>query len=828
MNRFVKEMSSTRSDFLNMELSDVSTAMVRIGKTKWFPKYGCALLRLPDQFGCYAEETCPVILIGLDKWDRFVQRGDNNQRTNSTSSGHSRAFNRSIPTTSISNFFTTFERILTEAKKKTGSSRNAGHSDDQRGHHRTPGFIASVLEEAWQSVINKKTKKKATLGGWTDVGLHTGVEPRNTQWPLFRETLRALLHNNEKLVGILLINFDLFLIKQHLQKHPNIHKAKEIDFVSRMMTSLANRSLKLIRKYECDISLVKSLAIDLQTKLTQNRKKYATDLCLKYTIPKNVIQKCDHRLIRIESKNLQNRNIGASKLSMSAAKDLVRHTLRPIRLYANDLCDTPDLAAKLEQDGLTGDSKFLVLYEIERTLFEMFRLHIVGNSEVTLSNLKIGEVLYQKYAAVSRELTRGDIGMAAELKSKVFLLAMVLYCLAFQSTSSFHNSMKGFGVAFSPDVISPLLLRHRKYVKIALQIAAFLEKHTTRKPVFLLENETHTFALALAEANCNQTIQARFNEEKALETLRINSHWAAVKSKQREAKSIQHEINIHYTARDNFYSELNQKIQDLGLSKRERRRVREPGYIVRLRKKISILTSWIHREREELRLALIAPTPVIQRLPSNRNRALQILFFIDMPAHMCVLSRCTMTAKHAFVPAYRKDDPHGGNWGTSSHLMTSKIQSANDCRDFFNSQRRSKWGDGTKSKTVREQFSLLVSGNAPGRVMPFNVRDCTRKELGVWYPDISLAWKGKRREYWNVPQSVSYRYFTEYLPRDQRHFQWIVFANIERDASRGNTGIAWQHLQPGWLLKEQYLAWTSIRAYTTIEICKLIALLRCP
>lgn len=78
------------------------------------------------------------------------------------------------------------EAELEESKKETKDKRSAGHN--ARGRQLTPAFVEAVLRDVLADPEAEAGKRNVTnpRGGFTDVGLHTGGERRNTAWPLVR------------------------------------------------------------------------------------------------------------------------------------------------------------------------------------------------------------------------------------------------------------------------------------------------------------------------------------------------------------------------------------------------------------------------------------------------------------------------------------------------------------------------------------------------------------------------------------------------------------------------------------------------------------------
>jgi hypothetical protein len=85
-----------------------------------------------------------------------------------------------------------FQSLLAKVQSRTGDNRSA--KGGQQGHQRTPAFIQAL----YQQVFSSSSVEQLPRGGFTDVGLHTGGEPRSTAGPLVFSALKQALQDYER------------------------------------------------------------------------------------------------------------------------------------------------------------------------------------------------------------------------------------------------------------------------------------------------------------------------------------------------------------------------------------------------------------------------------------------------------------------------------------------------------------------------------------------------------------------------------------------------------------------------------------------------------
>lgn len=149
---------------------------------QFYADYGCCLV-YSDVRGCFPCSVVSITLVALDKWQFNIEE-TTARRFDSICTNHAFLSAGRIKL----NDKTAFDDALLKLLKKASS---------QKGHHRTPGFMLSVIQETIKIVnmkIDLPEKYEAhPLGGFTDVGMHTFLKQRKTEWPLAKAVLSYII-----------------------------------------------------------------------------------------------------------------------------------------------------------------------------------------------------------------------------------------------------------------------------------------------------------------------------------------------------------------------------------------------------------------------------------------------------------------------------------------------------------------------------------------------------------------------------------------------------------------------------------------------------------
>jgi hypothetical protein len=154
------------------KLRNVDSASIKL-----YENYGCAFIHSDASYGVSRVPQIAISMIALDPWEfSCSKRRDSNFVMTSVCEGSSYLSIGTIDFAEINDYFERFQKIFTIAT-------------NLHGHQRTPGFIYSVLQKAFDSAIESRS-----CPGFTDVGQHSGqVPPRDTKWNLVQMILKHYL-----------------------------------------------------------------------------------------------------------------------------------------------------------------------------------------------------------------------------------------------------------------------------------------------------------------------------------------------------------------------------------------------------------------------------------------------------------------------------------------------------------------------------------------------------------------------------------------------------------------------------------------------------------
>ena len=338
-----------------------------------------------------------------------------------------------------------------------------------------------------------------------------------------------------------------------------------------------------------------------------------------------------------------------------------------------------------------------------------------------------------------------------------------------------------------------------------------------------------TFCLADEVSRASSELWQLWESEAAAADERRDAHWARVQSQQRELMVLRESLR-QSKADLSWYEEV--------LRQATARRDTDPAVhqwncscllcaackeycssINQLRETICTTEASI-RQTERIK-------PILQALPEDEEAALQVLFFLHMPAEFLSLSHLSFQAQQMLLP--RDWDSHDA---VTAVVMRPSMDSWSA---YYNSHQPVHPGqDGPVA------LGYLGPLGQPEEM----VERCTRPWHGVWHPD-SLApgcmlWKGgwfsadRQQDFCFDPFSPDIRSewtaraFTEKLSDQDQSLQWAMpqYGIGQTSPERSNLAIVNQIDAPEWLGKRQFLAFGGVRAYPLAQQRKLVLMLR--
>ena len=165
-----------------------------------------------------------------------------------------------------------------------------------------------------------------------------------------------------------------------------------------------------------------------------------------------------------------------------------------------------------------------------------------------------------------------------------------------------------------------------------------------------------------------------------------------------------------------------------------------------------------------------------------------------------------------------------------------------------NTEWKSYYDSHSKRSAVTTKVELWSSSKPPENTFcPSDVMSYSSPSQGIWHPDTLhpvLMWSGggfsldlrldlRHTTYFNPFAKLQDRYTVEYFterlvqPEEQdKPLQWaLVQYGADTKTTRGNRGIAEQHLRPAWLNKPQFQSYCKLRAYPNQQLRELCVLL---
>lgn len=172
----------------------------------YYPKYGCLALLHTNEHAMVG--SLFVTILGLDKYEQdghpvpgggtydFIGRPTDFQ---SLPAGE-------IFVKDVNDIRNRFEQLLGKASQRKGDDRSS-QGGTRQGHQFTPALILAL----WRQAIANDGRDRIPVGGFTDNGVHTGGQPRNTSFPLVEAFFRWALREAGDNHGSLFLRFSVYL-----------------------------------------------------------------------------------------------------------------------------------------------------------------------------------------------------------------------------------------------------------------------------------------------------------------------------------------------------------------------------------------------------------------------------------------------------------------------------------------------------------------------------------------------------------------------------------------------------------------------------------------
>ncbi len=844
--RFISLRLAHRADDI---ISDDYLSLLAQNPVFFFERYGCAVISI-SSLGLDQVMTSHLHLLGLDCWTFQTHSNEHSESSfASYASNCSPLYMGRIATASLSDLIADLKDRLSQAEVRTGDQRNA--TSNKQGHQKTPAFIACIVQDALthprSSLANKIAEPQSKpRGGFTDVGLHTGGQKRNTAWPLARSVAHYVFqqlprlgakHDIDVLFRQTVLLFKLWLIKLWLKSIDSSFSYLQIDILMNLLECIVCDAVPLADNGH-DVSEIENKLRKLRLRAEQLRDRLIASDVAKWSLPTG-----------LENLNLFSFTHIVLPPAESSAKAPPHDAIR-----ANELKNSGWLSLLLDGSSASASSitlskilqwvnQFqlvtssqsaiqLVLSTIETCFFERAISFLVDSSTATtqcevpaFEFLQLEKVVEKYRGFVDACCATPDAWggrMSVEIRSKETLVVWIAYCLVDKASASLFNELRSFSVSISHLDLRHLVLADKRACDSLRAVSTYLCSRTapSQPPVFSLRSEDSSFVFALQAAVLDEQILRVLKEETASAATRLDSHWQQVQ----QAKVRLAELRMQL-------ADLRKKEDESNLA--YDRCSYNSALLLALRN--NALSQRVSKE-EEVKRASSAPLPLVQPLPSDRAKALCVLFFLFMPPILRVLARFSFMAQQMLVPrpaAQQKKD-------VLEHLEKLKLpEFAALWASHFNSSPSSRYSN------IAQDGSVMLGSLAPIPKFERKQLDLIRLQSDcVYYPDnftLELGWRGgsfasdalfggSMFNPFAVSRDISLRFYTPQLatPHMSPSLQWALEQHDSNEvaATRGNESLARQFEKPQWLSKSEYLAFTSLRSYPHLQMRKICVALR--
>lgn len=643
-------------------LESAAPEFQQVPHVTWYMQYGCALLASVPTVG-----HVHLRLVCLDEWSLSVHSGPEG-RTNTAQSGSDSPATLHIGkvhTHEYPELCELVKQLLTQVQMRVGEARSA-HTNKQ-GHQMTPTMIHAVLRDALRQLPASLDPDYEIeeccippTGGFTDVGLHTGGHRRNTAWPLVRSVIYTVLEDAGHLplfwrsmaeLKLWITERTVTLAQQQASQPMSFFNAS-ISSAKQMLQATVLESNALAEDEMVAIEarcVLAGLHLDqaVQSRADESAESNSLPLVSRADVP----TRCPR--LQVPAKTLP----AHVSSSLEAARKLAGANLG--WLPAPPSCAPSDWAAlskwldhpRLQPRQVSlGNlaAALLVLRSVEAFVFR------VAISEFDCAGVQagilVGQVVdkYRNVASAFRTLEAATALSAVELDSLERLVVWVSFCVVHQAVKLVKPLLAEYGVALDPADTRHLVLSSKLAVDAALQVVAYLRKHSCpSRVVFSLRSGDVTFDFARKVARGDQDMQTAWATEQAAAQQRRDAHWTKVTRKQQELQVLDSELEEKKEEHSDWTEKYNGTMPISTHSSAGNDMQRRRADLMRCQ-----LAVQISNLKEKIANAEKPPPHVLQPLPEQEQLALPVLFFLLMPKHFQVCSVCTRLAfpYHFHIP----------------------------------------------------------------------------------------------------------------------------------------------------------------------------------
>uniref|UniRef100_A0A7S1C6A7 ubiquitinyl hydrolase 1 n=2 Tax=Bicosoecida sp. CB-2014 TaxID=1486930 RepID=A0A7S1C6A7_9STRA len=691
-------------------------------------------------------------LLALDSWRATTFTGANMPAPVPTAvcDGHRMVPLQDRCRTPLPEVYVKVKTLLDEAAAATSGNKGARRSQPgQYGHQKTPGFLWAIAFDAiahdmeWVGKTDSKTTEDRTMpiGGFTDVGLHTGGVPRPTSWPLAFEALRFVLSlgttpslTNPALFARIRCYFDVWVAEQLL---PAPCDAVVVDDVNDVMRTIDAATRRLCEGHLSDadcralseriVRIRESLdsAVDAALRSTSDAVSLPPDLDMatfrdvRATLPDTLaspdIPSLD-KLRGIALTNLQSAPSAPLHTLGTAASMLTDAVIDEWHVWSARVLwirpGTKSLPDQAVQYFLRNFERFIfsivpgeddlcggLTEDGSQTLLDLVNKHHKFAMHGTLPRVRA--------KAEDGRLQKGQWMMDVVVRSRHALVAWSAFCVVHASAAANYDDLRrgsDFGLALNVADLRHLTLDDHGAVLAQARVSRYLVAHSNSCHRLFHPGDMDTTArFAELVAASDEKLADFVTTAKRSARERVDGHWKRVEDQK-----------LQWQAAD-------------AAAKQAERAWRECPHR-------GPCDHHSNYQRTKSRADKLASPPWMlhQPLPESRAAMHVIMFFLWPPQRLAALMRATFMAQGCLLPVAEEGSTESWLDHAQSCVEMTKYGGIAD-------RQWSKFAPhSTKSrlKLTHDRFHCAEN--------PRHITDMTDKERdGVWYPpgSYSLAWE---------------------------------------------------------------------------------------
>ncbi|KAE8895661.1 hypothetical protein PF003_g20236 [Phytophthora fragariae] len=540
----------------------------------WLPMYGCAIQRTVVNAA-----VVKLDMLFVDGWERTLHFLSTGECVHSSVPKSHRLFHCvDLKTVLTAKFRDAFASTLHEAQQCERSRRSAATSE--LGHQKTPQFVAAVVRRAVASITGTADQSNSLpKGGTTDVGQHTGGQPRDTCWALVQAAIAQNLCCGQGLFRNVMVMFQLSLLRSAVRNAERVFNCgvvdvkKGCDLVDDLFFMLQTVVQGAVELFECgyDVEAVQEQCAVLKSTMEEFVDKLNCQTAMIYRLPDSrTLQKLHRTKCDLEI-------VSPEKFKDSKGDDSSEN--RRLRALTNlsgcEFIDvnTCSLAELLQwvKSGAVGKHN-LILRTVETFMFSSsLQLSNSGNDddgEFDLEHMQALVTEYQRACGKWRQLPRKASVLAVEQRSREMLVVWIAFYLVHQECAVEIPLCREYNIALKWTDLKVAVLSDRAAISALQNVAQYIREwncKTLGPSLFHLSEQAPTFDFARAYGLSSDGMKALYDRDVDCWEAHMKSKWRQIEAKKSEAVQLRDEIRRQQQLLHLKQSELNDEVERLRL-----------------------------------------------------------------------------------------------------------------------------------------------------------------------------------------------------------------------------------------------------------------------